>query len=555
VRLAAKIRLQFTFSNPGRSTARSLLIIRQQMVLCTPASDALVWPCRLGVRDFLGGDFHDKNAHWKQNHPHLSSPAAWPANGCPIMGRPNTRLGQRLGRLSAARCVEPMQETTCTKMGGSSLLERAGRGVGACSLWFSILVASFLTLQGLALWFSSDARIIVNLQTAFDRGVLPASDYPMSPYGDIAHRYDMFTECLALSTNLGNKDKPLLYRLAATPWLGRAREQPCETLRAALRAGHVVADRPYFRYWHGHQIYLRPLLSFMSVEQVHRLNALLIIGASIFLIGRLVVWFGVLAAPAFLIPFAIGSDLLTLPAVSVHAIFLMWLFISVAIFAYVIERKHLTEPAVITIVFCLGAITNYFDLLFNPPLAPTLFAFLALWQRTSRATDPRANRGAIAAASGVVAIWFAGYALAWAAKWMFSGAVLGLGVVVPNVVKSILFRIDGPVPDVSPDTIGILTPTYRALDQVGFALVLICLGVAALVLMGHFIAGRLAKTDLVRLATLQLPLILPVAWCEVLRNHTIIHAGFVSRSFVLFAVLPMLATLAVCRRPLPQQVP
>ena len=138
---------------------------------------------------------------------------------------------------------------------------------------------------------------------------------------------------------------------------------------------------------------------------------------------------------------------------------------------------------------------------------------------------------------------------------MFSGAVLGVGEVVPNVVKSIFFRIDGPVPDVSPDTIGIFTPTYRALDQVGSELILACLGLAALILMGHFIAGRLAKIDLVRLALLQLPLILPVVWCEVLRNHTIIHAGFVSRSFVLFAVMPLLATLAVCRRPLPQQVP
>jgi hypothetical protein len=429
------------------------------------------------------------------------------------------------------------------------------RALRACSFWLSVLVGGFLTLQGLALWFSSDARIVANLQTAFEGGVLPASDYPMSPYGDVAHRYDMLTECLALSTNLGNEDAPLLYRLAATPWLGRTGEHPCETLRAALRAGHVVADRPYFRYWHGHQIYLRPLLSFISLDQLHRLNALLLIGVLVLLTRRLVAWFGELAAPAFLIPFAIGGDLLTIPAVSVHALFLIWVFISVAVFAYVIECKRLTQQAVLTIVFCLGASTNYFDLLFNPPLAPTLIAFLALWRQMSREPGSRANRSAIVTATSVVAFWFAGYALAWVAKWMFSGVVLGVGKIVPNITSQMYFRINGPVPGVSSDTIGFFTPTYRALDQVGFLLVLTCIGIAALVLIGRFIAGGLAKTDLVRLALLQLPLALPVVWCEVLRNHTTIHAGFVSRSFVLFAVLPLLATLAVCRSPLRQQGP
>ena len=422
-------------------------------------------------------------------------------------------------------------------------------------LCLAALVAGFLALEGLALWGSSDARIIANLQTSFQQAVLPASNYPMSPYGHLAHRYDMFTECTALSTNLGNEDRSLLYRLAATPWVSNDTQHPCDALREALRAGHVVADRPYFRYWHGYQIYLRPLLSFMSVAELHRLNALLLIGALALLIGRLVAWFGTLAAPAYLIPFVVGSDLLTVPAVSVHAISLIWVFASAAIFAYAVERRPVLQQETLAMVFCLGASTNFFDLMFNPPLAPALFAFLALWQRLWRKPDPPVMRGAIAAGAAVVVVWFAGYALAWAAKWTFAAAVLGPGEVVPDVVHYIFFRINGPVPAVAPEEIGFFTPTYRALDQAGFALILTCAGLAALVLAWHFIAGRLAKADLARFAVLQLPLIVPVAWCEVLRNHTIVHQGFASRSFVLFAVLPLLAALAVCREPLPRRRP
>jgi hypothetical protein len=287
----------------------------------------------------------------------------------------------------------------------------------------------------------------------------------------------------------------------------------------------------------------------MPLQQIHRINALVLIGALAILIARLVAWFGVLAAPAFLIPFALGSDLLTVPAVSVHALFLVWTFASVAGFSHAIDRKVLRPPEGLTVVFCLGAISNYFDLMFNPALAPTLLAFLVLWHGMSRECDPPAIRGAIVAAAGVVTVWFAGYAVAWAGKWTFAAAVLGVDVVVPDIVKQMLFRINGPVPGAPADAISLLTPVHHVFDEVGFKLIVTCIGLAALFLVGHFIAGRLAKFDFVNFAVLQLPLIVPLVQVEIMRNHTIIHAGFVSRTFVLFCVLPLLAALAVCRSP------
>lgn len=426
------------------------------------------------------------------------------------------------------------------------LITRVLAKYGLCC---ALLIASFMGLEALALKFPSDTRIIASLQQAVAAGVLPTTNYPMSPYGDVVLRFDMFEECTALSTNLGNGGKSLMYRLAATPFIGLAREHRCDPLRTALQTGEVTAHTPYFRYWHGHQVYLRPLLSIMTLQAIHRVNALLLIGALAILIIRLVAWFGVLAAPAFLIPFALGSDLLTVPAVSVHTLFLVWTFASVAGFSYLLEHKALTQREGLTVVFCLGAIANYFDLMFNPTLAPTLLAFLVLWDGMSRECDPPAIRGAILSAAGLVAVWFVGYVLAWVVKWAFAATVLGVGVVVPDIVKEIFFRINGPVPGVAADAIGLLTPAHHVFHEVGFTLILTCIGLSALFLAGHFIAGRLAKIDLVRFAVLQLPLILPFAQVEILRNHTIIHAGFVSRTFVLFGVLPLLAALAVYRSP------
>jgi hypothetical protein len=424
----------------------------------------------------------------------------------------------------------------------------------AWALCLAVLIAHFLALEALALRFSDDARIIENLQMALAQHVLPTSNDVISPYGDANHRFDMFMECTSLSANLGNEEKPLLYRLAATPVLWRPREQPCDVLRAALRSGLIIAERPYFRYWHGYQIYLRPLLSLITLQEVHRINALLLIGALAALIYWLVSFFGLLAAPAFIIPFVVGSDLLTVPAVSVHSLSLIWIFASAAIFACMMARKRGTDTKALTVVFGLGAIANFFDLLFNPPLAPTLLAFLVLWRRMSHKSEPPAVTDAITSAAGVVTVWFAGFALAWITKWLFAGTVLGFDRVVPDVWSQILFRLNGPVPGIAAEKIGLFSPTYSALDGAGFSLILTCIGLAAIFLSAHSIAGRLAKIDLVHFAVLLLPLLIPVVWVEVLRNHTMIHVGFVARTFVLFAVLPLLAALAVCHRPLSRRL-
>jgi hypothetical protein len=38
-----------------------------------------------------------------------------------------------------------------------------------------------------------------------------------------------------------------------------------------------------------------------------------------------------------------------------------------------------------------------------------------------------------------------------------------------------------------------------------------------------------------------IPLLIPICWVEIFRNHSIIHVGFVSRTFALFAIIPIIA--------------
>src|SRR5262249_9990198 len=222
-------------------------------------------------------------------------------------------------------------------------------------------------------------------------------------------KFDMFSECIALGTNLLNSDRPLLERLAETPHIRLPRTHPCPSLALAVRTGSPIADRAYYRYWHGHQVYLKPLLRVMSLANVHKTTAILLIASVVFLTGVLAIEFGWFAWIAFPIPFLVSTDILTVSAVTVHALSLIWTFFSGGAIALFLRKRKAHDRFLFVAVFATGAVGSYFDVLWNPPLAPTLISFLAILSVVSANGVLKAAvwRGLVLAGA-----WFAGFALA-----------------------------------------------------------------------------------------------------------------------------------------------
>jgi hypothetical protein len=307
---------------------------------------------------------------------------------------------------------------------------------GACALALLAAVTVFLGLQATVLVLTSDTQIIGNLIRSHERGTLSAAGYPAMPYGQ---QVDTWTECVALGINLGNSEQPLLRRLAAMPFLGLSPDaSPCATLVTALIEDKVHADKPYFRYWHGHQVYLRPLLSVTGLASINRLNAALLLGAITLLCVRLSAWFGFPAGLAF--AWVWHTDILSVPATTTHSLSLAWIFLSVAIVGRALERDG-QRRANLLLVFLCGSVASYFDIMFNPALAPALIGFLAMSLALMREPDlPNAPRNALMYGGLCVVFWFAGFGLAWAAKWVFAALVLGVNEVVSDVRGAIALR-------------------------------------------------------------------------------------------------------------------
>lgn len=414
-----------------------------------------------------------------------------------------------------------------------------GRSVRLCAVSLVLLTGLFITLQALTFTFTHNKGIMRRIDAAANEHILNGQNFPLSIYGHSGLNYDMFTECLTLSINLGNEDRPLLYRLAATPYIKGSESDPCGILLRDVSAMRIEAEQPYLRYWHGALVYLRPLLANTSLANVHIITALLLIGTLSAFVLELANAFGRGAAILLIVSLIACTNVLTVPAATVHALTWIWAFASLAVMTRYMARGEINASGPLTLAFVFGCVAAFFDVLFSPPFTPTLMAFLAIAFGLQRKSVPAAIYDAVV----IGFFWFLGFSLSWASKWVFATIVLGWDVVQPNLLPAISYR----------SVVGISTlPVEPALDRVFVASRLaiasqnveFILGAAALASAMFAVSILMARDKLrvvVQTLALLLPMLVPFIWIELMRGHSLGHTQFAARSLVHLALIPLLA--------------
>gem|GEM_PF-5407441 len=425
------------------------------------------------------------------------------------------------------------------------------RILALCAVCLAGLIVLFLAAQAASLALVKDKSIIAHLRASVAAGVITAQDFPTSAYGHAGLNNDKFTDCLAISTNLGNEDRSLLYRVTAMPYVLTPREglpqSPCAMLVKDVQERRMHPDIPYFRYWHGHQIYLRPMLSGMTLDRVHVCNAMLLVFSLAFMIAQLMRRFGAMAAPVVLIPLMTNTHILTTPTSTVHALSWITAFMSIGVMARWLENRPASAQTTAVLAFALGCVGAFFDLLFSPPFVPTFIAFLALSAAARQTARRDGVHDGLYDAMQLAFVWFLGFGLTWISKWVLATAVFSVPDVIANLTDAIGRRSFGD------DSISqgrtMFSATAAALTALRAEV--IAWGAAVAVLIGGIAAatGKLGWRIVGLTALTLTPLLIPVVWVEVLRDHTIVHPNFAARSFILFAILPMLAALSLHEQP------
>jgi hypothetical protein len=416
--------------------------------------------------------------------------------------------------------------------------------LAACAALSVALAIAFTLLLAAALTFPDDARIEANLRDAAQSGVLSRLSYPRSAFGDIEHRYDMYTDCVAFGMNLSNREEGLLRRMAAsrTAAFEAGNLGPCGRLVDGLQAQDLRARFDYPRFWHGYQVYFRPLLAIAPLDAVRRLTALLFCASMAFFAAQLARMLGPWAWPLALLPFFLIGDFFTVASVGTHALSLICAFLPAALIPLIIERwPRAQEMALPLFVFAMGAVSNFLNFLINPPLAPALIAFMYL-AVTLKGDARQAPRAALYAAS-LALLWFSGYGAAWIQKWLLAAAVLG-----PDAILAELNKAMGDYDATRVRMhLGLLSASRHQLSWIMAGYTALA-GLVALALVWRVTRTSPNRVALwIDFAWMLAPLAVVVLWVEANSAHSAQHAGFVHRSYLLFSVLPSLAALKLWR--------
>ena len=367
----------------------------------------------------------------------------------------------------------------------------------------------------------SQARTWTHIRNAFSQGALPTSR--MTHPNTWLSGGDTYTECIGAGVGLEPGKTVFENAIAVNlPGDGQAQDVCADLFAAAATPSNGPSWWSYARYWHGYRIYEGPAISALPFTALRGISFALVSIAFLFCFLECTKLLGVMTATAFLTPQLLMTDLLTLYRVTPDVVSAVTILVSTALFARAKREAH-SAVVLICLASIGGSLYCFVDLLRNPPWCPMVLTFLTLADRTSRP-----SRETVLTAVLVATFWFGGYTITWVSKWLLTSLTMPDLDIMSSVLDQIKLRSLGR--DDGNNVVHF--PLYASVRMFKIALI----QPSALLLGGLIFAfirltqGR--STDWQKFWILISPLLIAIAWFELLSNHTQAHAGFAYRSAV-----------------------
>jgi len=377
-----------------------------------------------------------------------------------------------------------------------------------------------------------------NVAQAYEDGVLSVDEVPRQ----FIHRYGhQFTECLGIQVALD--DEKDLWKAVLAPQLHSLYISPCRELQLAATNVQTAERTDYSRYWHGYRLYLWPMLEHLSLATMRFINAAILVGVLVFFYRSLRIALGTNPAIVLFLVLMSLTDLWRIWRMSTQFVPMILILAGAGLFARMYARNRNPSAAVI-LAAVLGAVFNYLDFLFNPPMLPMLLAFLVLAVEAPQRSY--ATRSGIADALRLPALvafaWFSGYALSWAAKWGLSMLLSDdAGGTMLAIYRQIQLRLYGQEVDSHLLVIPLLSTAKMFVQSLlAVGLIPFCFLVVAIV---RRIRADRQGFDRRRFLVLSSPVVIPIVWFELLSNHTQTHSHFTYRSAA--AAIAMILAAAI----------
>lgn len=248
-----------------------------------------------------------------------------------------------------------------------------------------------------------------SVHTIFEEGQHPVI------WGEKLNRLDNFTDALILNmTFMADERQPLQAAM-------RNRIAYKDNLMEGTRRAFDEPTAPYDvgeynRYWHGHQLLVRPMMVVTDLRGLRVFNCIVMSVLLILLVAFTWLRLGwkVAAAVTAVVLWV------ALPSVPLCMQFAHVFYVALVAALWVVARRQPRTEAPVTAFFVIGACTSYVDLLTVPLVTLALPGVLAVMHSDTRSR--------MRSTWMLVLAWAAGYFGLWAAKWLMVWAVTGEGM-------------------------------------------------------------------------------------------------------------------------------
>ncbi|TDB38225.1 MAG: hypothetical protein D9V44_09370 [Actinobacteria bacterium] len=352
---------------------------------------------------------------------------------------------------------------------------------------------------------------------------------------------DNFTDALMLNQALNSHDAGPVQAAFGSymQTVGPEADDAIADLEVAV-AGEG-APTSYARYWHGYQVWLRPLLVLFDLRAIRFLNAI-VMTICVGVVSALMAYrLGAKAMVAFVAALLSAGIVIVPVSLQFTSVFYVML-LGVAMVTLGMDGEGTLRLDLETFLV-LGALTAFLDLLTAPVLTLGLPLVVLLVGRMRSERESRALRQ-LRESARVSAAWALAYGGTWAAKWALSSVVLGRNVLV-EAMSVIAHRLDGAEAGVIPQrvetivrNVAMLFPLFGFNQTVGlqWGVVAATLAVPTIVvILVVFTLRRHLRTDkrLSRLTGLLIALALPFGWYLVLNDHSWVHFWMTYRNLAI----------------------
>lgn len=283
-------------------------------------------------------------------------------------------------------------------------------------------------------------------------------------------------------------------------------------------------SEPYYQYWHGYQLIIRPLLSLISYPAIRVLNGIVQTGLLAILcllmkkagLGRYILPY--LAAVAMMMPLALAMSLQFSSC-----------YYTLTISSILLLRKRDSLDKTDGILFLYtGIATAYFDFLTYPVATlgiPAVFYFCLRKNTDLRDTFCRGVK--------ICFTWAVGYVGMWAGKWLIGSLILGQNILALAAGKLAERSSAGEVETSLIRNIrAALSANIRSFLHTPATLVILLLAAFLLFLLVKHLRSR----DLTWVQTgknffpFVILALIPIAWYVVTAQHAVIHHWFTHKA-------------------------